>query len=363
MTFPTGVIEIRKCSDEELKTVLDEAREAFKHSRKLDRVMGIVAAHRLKKMRELLSYQELATWRRMNGFDRVLEGEENWLHGNRSLPPTPEQHTASLRLDFEKLKHAISMPAEDAVTRPRQKTMDAVHGRRSDSLDELLTNFEFARIKEYVEKRSREAAQVQVTVTQVDTVQHSSPCPLDPEPSSDVCIKFKSKEGKIGPELEELKSSSAGTGLKMPGQQCPPNEGIWEQGRTTANGFLTAGVDTAKGEESLHRRKAWTRGPVKRVQELRQTPPSCSRATNPQAKKTSSSTPVERWKRREGPPWNAAVTLLSFSAESWETPCCASCFVAALCVLCFPNYFSFPGDHFSAKLKNMRGDADQGSSR
>ena len=33
------------------------------------------------------------------------------------------------------------MPTEDTVTRPRQK----------DSLDELLANFEFVRIKEYVE--------------------------------------------------------------------------------------------------------------------------------------------------------------------------------------------------------------------
>ena len=39
MTFPTGVIEIRKCSDEELKTMFDEAREASNHSRKLGRVM------------------------------------------------------------------------------------------------------------------------------------------------------------------------------------------------------------------------------------------------------------------------------------------------------------------------------------
>ena len=48
MTSPTGVIEIRKCSFEELKTMLDEAREASKHSRKLGRVVGIVAAHRLQ---------------------------------------------------------------------------------------------------------------------------------------------------------------------------------------------------------------------------------------------------------------------------------------------------------------------------
>ena len=85
-----------------------------------------------------------------------------------------------------------------------------------DSLDELLANFEFARIKEWVEKRSREAAQV--TVTPVDTVQHSSPCPLDPELSSSVYVKLESSEGKMGPELKKLEPPSAGTGLKTPGQ-------------------------------------------------------------------------------------------------------------------------------------------------
>ena len=69
MKFPTGVVEIRKCSDEELKTMLDEAREASKHSRKLGRVMGMVAAHRLQQMKDLLTFEKLATWRRMNYFD------------------------------------------------------------------------------------------------------------------------------------------------------------------------------------------------------------------------------------------------------------------------------------------------------
>ena len=55
MTFPTGVVEIRKCSDEELKTILDDAREASKYSRKLGRVMGIVAARRLQQMKDLLT--------------------------------------------------------------------------------------------------------------------------------------------------------------------------------------------------------------------------------------------------------------------------------------------------------------------
>ena len=77
MTFPTGVIDIRKFSDEELTTMLEEAGEASKHARKLGRVMEIVAAYRLKQMSELLMYEELTIWRRENGFDRVVEGEES----------------------------------------------------------------------------------------------------------------------------------------------------------------------------------------------------------------------------------------------------------------------------------------------
>ena len=106
---------------------------------------------------------------------------------------------------------------------------------------------EFTVLKRLVEKRSREAAQVQVTVTPVDTVQHCSPCTQTPEPSPDVCIKLENNEGKMDPERGELESSSAGTGLETPGEQCPPNEGTCEIGRTTADGFLTAGVGSNQG--------------------------------------------------------------------------------------------------------------------
>ena len=126
------------------------------------------------------------------------------------------------------------------MTRPWQKTIDFV-----DGLKGKLPNEELAVIKRYVEKRSREAAQAQVTVTPVGTVQHSSPCPLDPEPSSSTYVNLENTEGEMGPELEELESPSAGTGLKTPGQQCPPNEGIWETGRTTASGILTAGAGSS----------------------------------------------------------------------------------------------------------------------
>ena len=257
-------------------------------------VTETVDSHRLRKMRDLLAFEKLATWKRMNGFDQVVEGEENWFHGHRLLPPTPEQYTARLRSDLQKLKDAISVPAKDTVTTPPwQKTIDFV-----DGLKRKLPDEELAVIKRYVEKRSRVAAQAQVTVTPVETVQHCSPCPLDPESSSSVYIKLENIEGKMDPVLEELKSSSAGTGLETPGQQCPPNEGTWDQGRTTASGFLAAGVDSNQGENVFQlRRKVGTRDPVTKARELRQTSPSCSRATNPEAKKTSSSTPVEKERR------------------------------------------------------------------
>ena len=63
----------------------------------------------------------------------------------------------------------------------------------------------------------------------------------------DVCFKLESNKGKMDPKLKELKSSSAGTGLETRGQQCPPNQKTWETGRTTADGFLTAGVGPNQG--------------------------------------------------------------------------------------------------------------------
>ena len=303
MTFLNGVIEIRKCSDEELKTMLDEARDASKHSRKLGRVMGIVAAHRLKQMREFLAYQELAIWRRDNGFDRVVDGEESCFYGHRLLPPTPQEHYAGLRHELNALKEAISMPAENTVTRPRQK----------DFLDELLANFEFARIKEYVEKRSRdEATQVRVTVTQVNSVQHSSPCPLDPEPSS-VCGKLENNKGKMGPELEELESPSAGTGLETPGQQCPPNEGIWDTGRTTASGILTAGVDSSQKENIS---SPTTESVDKRAKDTTTVADISSKAATPSKRRHKTFSEHNKQfdpggRREKAHSWDAAVSLLS----------------------------------------------------
>ena len=169
----------------------------------------------------------------MNGFDRVADGEDNWFHGPRSLPPTPEKFAADLWCEVNALKDAISMPSQKV-----RNLINAIEqGEVSDE--------KFATLKRLVEKRGREAAQV--TVTLVDTVQHCSPCSPNPDVPSSVDVELGNSEAKMGPELEEFESSPTGTGFETPGQQCPPNEGIWEQGRTTANGFLTAGVDSSQG--------------------------------------------------------------------------------------------------------------------
>ena len=232
----------KEYKQDEVLAVLFESVQDRKRRRMQAIVTETVDAHRRRKMRDLLAFEKLATWRRMNCFDRVVEGEENWFHGHRSLSLTPEQYTASLKSEVQKLKDAISMPAENTVTRPWQKTIGFV-----DGLKGKLPGEELAVIKRYVEKRSREAAQTQVTVTPVNTVQHCSPCPPNPGMPSDVCFRLESSEGKMGPELKELESPSAGTGLETPGQQCPPNEGIWEPGRTTVDGILTAGVGSNQG--------------------------------------------------------------------------------------------------------------------
>ena len=160
----------------------------------------------------------------------------------------------------------------------------------------------------------------------------------------------------MGLELEELEPPSAGTGLEMPGHQCPPNKGTWETGRTTAAGFLTAGVGSYQGGNISSPTEC---GDTKTFAD------TSSTAATPENRRRK--TPSEQnnqfdpgGKGKKAPPWNAAVTLLSFSGESWEGPCLF--YVCALSTLCvcsvFLNYCSIQVILIS-KLKDMRGDADQ----
>ena len=288
MTFPTG-LDFRKYSDEELTAMLVEAVEASKHARKRGRVMGIVAAHRLKQMRTLLMYEELATWRRDHGFDRVEDVD------HRSLPPTPEQYYAGLWLEVNALKDAISMPLQ------LLKLFNAIE-------QDTLSDEEYATLKRCVETRDRDAAQV--TVTQVSTVQQCSSIPKTPEPPPDVCVNLENNEDEMDPGMEELTSSSTSTGLNTPGQLSPPNEGVWETGRIIADGILTAGVNSSQGGRTPSPPERATRMVTAAdIPLAAATPPKRRHKTSSELNK-----PFDPGGRGEkAPPWNAAVPLPFFS--------------------------------------------------
>ena len=95
MTFLTDVMK-KEYSEEEILAVLVESDQDRKRRRVLAKITETVDAHRLQQMKDLLTFKKLATWRRMNDFDRVVDGEDNWFHGPRSLPPTPEEYAADL---------------------------------------------------------------------------------------------------------------------------------------------------------------------------------------------------------------------------------------------------------------------------
>ena len=299
------------------------------------RLQAIVCDHHLKQVKEFLLYNELAISRRENGFDRVTEGKEScFYHVHRSLPPTPEEYYASLWLEVDALKYAISIPAE---SRPRQK----------DSMDELFAKFEYAEIKRCMDKRCREEEQAQMTVKPVGTVQrYCSPCSPNPDMPSNAYVKLDN-EGKMGQELEELASSSSSTGLNTPGQQSPPDQGIWEQGRTIANDILTAGVDSSQGGRTPSLSEQSTK--TKTFADIFST---AAIQENRRLKTFNElNKPFDPGGREEkAPPWNAAVPLTFFFLErSWEASYLSVCgeawrlLVRFLCPVCvFPNlYFSF----------------------
>ena len=231
-----------------------------------------------------------------------------------------------------------------------------------------MSDDEFALLKRLVEKRSREAAQAQVTVTPVDTVQYCSPSPQTPEPSPNVCFKVENNEGKMGPELKELESSSTGTGLETPGQQCPPNEGTWETGRTTADGFLTAGVGSnQRGSIYLPTERVDTRASTKSTPTFvdissptEHVGTRAGTAATPEKRRHKTTSEANNQfdpggKGEKVPLWNEAVTLpFLFCGERWAMG--GSLLVVrvflSVCVLFLSALFSkllfFSSDHFSA---------------
>ena len=95
MTFLADTMK-KGYTEEEIFAVLFESEKDKKRRRMLAIVTETVDAHRLQKMRDLLTLEELATCRKINGSDRVVDGEDNWFHGPRLFPPTPQQYSTLL---------------------------------------------------------------------------------------------------------------------------------------------------------------------------------------------------------------------------------------------------------------------------
>ena len=301
-----------KHSEEETSAVLAESREARKHLRKLGRVMKIVAAHRLKEQKHLQAVEKLTTWRRAHGFDRIANDDNQW--ASRPLPPTPEQFTANLWSDLNELKDAILLPGKDGSSQRAKSFMKEIEQGTMSFTDE-----ELARIKRVVERRGCDAAQV--TVASIDTALPCSPRSRSPETSPDTRVYMEKKDedmekndvGEMKPERDQLESPSASTVFETPGQQCHPN---WETERTTAAGYLPAGVGSNLGGDT----SSPTECVGMRVASEITTAPAASNTVflkprrKPNDKKTSSEENKQfdpGGKGGEPPPWKAAVLVAS----------------------------------------------------
>ena len=64
-----------------------------------------------------------------------------------------------------------------------------------------------------------------MTVTPVDTVQHCKLFSPDPDMPPGVYFRLENTECEMGPELDKLKTSSAGTGFKRPYSSVPRTKG------------------------------------------------------------------------------------------------------------------------------------------
>ena len=160
----------------------------------------------------------------------------------------------------------------------------------------------------------------------------------------------------MNPGPTGIETPSAGTGIETSGQQCPPNEGIWETGRTITDGYLLVGMGSNQGGDIS--------SPTERVGTRADTATKPANSSNiifrKASRKSKDKTPSEENKqfdpggKGEKPPlWNAAVTVLSFfflggALGHGRLVVFASCYLplrACLSVI----YLLFPsGDHFSA---------------
>ena len=204
---------------------------------------------------------------------------------------------------------------------------------------DTLSDEEYATLKRCMEKRVRETAQV-TAVTRDHTVQPCSPCSPNPDRPSGVLCNLEN-EGTMSQELEELTSSSTSTGLNTPGQLSPPNEGIWETGRITADSILTAGVNS-RGKNSV------TPGTINKYGNFcRHLFDSCYPVkTQTQDIQRTEQAVRPRWERRESPALERGCTsTLSFPVAKLGGFLFVL-YALFFCFFCFPKLLIYPGETY-----------------
>ena len=88
VTFLTDLMKKGYPQDDIFAVLFESERE--RNRRRMQAItIETVGAHRLQKMRDLLTFEKLVTWRRMNGLDRTAADDNQW--ASRPLPLTPEQ--------------------------------------------------------------------------------------------------------------------------------------------------------------------------------------------------------------------------------------------------------------------------------
>ena len=144
----------------------------------------------------------------------------------------------------------------------------------------------------------------------------------------------------MGPELEKLESSSAVTDLETPGQQCPPNEGVWETGRITANGFLTTGVGSRKkGNSSSSTERATRTVTVAGISPIATTP--SQRRHNTSSEENKQFDPGGQGeKARLGTRLYSTFFFWGELVSSVLLSVCASCSVLSVCLFSEIMFFS-----------------------
>ena len=121
--------------------------------------------------------------------------------------------------------------------------------------------------------------------------------------------------------------------------QCPPTEGIWETGKPTASGILTAGAGPSRGENiSSPAERATRTVTVADISSIAATP--SNEGSRHSVKRTSSLTPESKERR---PALGRGCTLLSFlgRAGKLRVVFCLCLVLCAFCVFVFRTYFSF----------------------